>query len=175
MSGTSSKTKINLNDLVMAIVICSISTLFLACKDGKKEALSTEGDTIVSFIAETIQYSDYSTVDWQKVDSLFYRPNQCDWETTFPNLHLAEDFPSEAACEKWHLLQNAKKDFHMKAAAARTINNLATRDALLKVESAFDSVFYYFTKDDFYMRSFVDNYNMIMPKAFDDFEVNIKK
>jgi hypothetical protein len=89
----------------------------------KKAESPNEENSIVSLLVETIQYADYSTVDWMKVDSLFYRPYNFDWETSFPKLILAEEFPSEIACEKWHLLQNAKKDFHLKAAAARTINS----------------------------------------------------
>ena len=165
----------DINYIVLIFLAISLSSIFLSCKETKKDESRTEVDSIVSSLAQTLQYADYSTVDWLKVDSLFYRPYNCDWETAFPNFNLAEDFPNDLACEKWHLLQNAKKDFHLKTAVARTINNNETRIALLNVEFAFDSVFYYFTKDEFYMRAFIDNYNPIMSKAFDDLELKIKK
>lgn len=68
-----------------------------------------------------------------------------------------------------------KEYFHLKTAAARTINHSEPLIALLNAESSFDSVFYYFTKDEFYMRAFIDKYNPIMSKAFDDLELKIKK
>jgi hypothetical protein len=163
------------NLMILSLLSISFCTLFLGCKESQKPVSTLGAESIVSSLAQTIQYADYSTVDWLEVDSMFYRPYQCDWETTFPKLNLTEDFPNQVACEKWHLLQNAKKDFHLKTAVARTINNEETRLALLHVESAFDSVFYYFTKDEFYMRSFIDHYNPIMSKAFDDLTITINK
>jgi len=160
---------------ILLITITAFVTYIYSSYLNKKERESNRiKESIISLLDNTVQYADYSTIDWKKIDTLYIRPYNCDWEFTFENLVLDKNFPSSELCKKWHLLQNAKKDFHIKATRARTISTVETRKAILNVESSFDSVFLNFTKDIYYMRSFIDNYNPIMSKAFNDLELKIQ-
>ncbi|WP_422091605.1 hypothetical protein [Tenacibaculum ovolyticum] len=171
--------KVNkINDYILNISIIIITSFltFIYSSNLNNKARETNRikESIISLLDNTVKYADYSTVDWKKIDTLYIRPYNCDWEFTFEKLVLDKDFPTSQACKEWHLLQNAKKDFHIKATKARTISTLETRKAILNVESSFDSVFSNYTKDAYYMRSFIGNYNPIMSKAFNDLELKIQ-
>ena len=51
-------------------------------------------ESVVELIEKTIHYSDYSTVNWLHVDTMFYRTYNCDWQWKFPDIEMDYAFPS---------------------------------------------------------------------------------
>jgi hypothetical protein len=76
-------------------------------------------DVKTEFIRSVSSYSDYSTVDWDDLGNKYYHPNTADWSAEVDSL-IVNDFPMEIACRYWHLLQNARTDFHQKSLSLRT-------------------------------------------------------
>lgn len=52
-----------------------------------------------------------STVDWALIDTLYYRPYNCDWPDEI-GAQIHPDFPPEYSARYWHRLQNAKTYLH---------------------------------------------------------------
>jgi hypothetical protein len=68
----------------------------------------------------------------------------------------------------WHLLQNARTDFHQKSLSLRVEASKEMADALDKTEAMFDTVFVRCVSQEYYMRLFPDMYNETMKPALDD-------
>lgn len=156
---------------LISLLLATFSIFYLTKKE---KDLSRIREANIALLDETIVYSNYSTVDWNKIDTLYYRPYNCDWENTIKNLTLPRDFPNSEACRGWHLLQNAKQDFHIKATRARINSTPEIKRALLAIEASFDSVFVHFISDDYYARAFIDKYNPTMSNAFSNLELKIQ-
>ena len=65
----------------------------------------------IEFVKEISCYYDYSTVDWSELSGKYYRPNTADWDSSTEK-RIIEGFPMEIAINLWHLLENARTDFH---------------------------------------------------------------
>ena len=63
--------------------------------------------------SETVLQNFYncSTVDWALIDTLYYRPYNCDWPDEI-GAQIHPDFPPEYSARYWHRLQNAKTYLH---------------------------------------------------------------
>lgn len=112
-------------------------------------------------------YYDYSTVNWERIDTLFYRPNEANWSESI-QARIRKGFPPEIAAEYWHCLQNAKTDFHQQSMPVRLIVSNRGRDVLDQIETMFDSVFVRCVEQEYYMRLFPDMYNEVMQPAMDN-------
>ena len=123
-------------------------------------------DVKTEFIRSVSSYSDYSTVDWDDLDDKYYRPNTADWPAEVDSL-IVNDFPMEIACRYWHLLQNARTDFHQKSLSLRVEAPKEMADALDKTEAMFDTVFVRCVSQKYYMRLFPEVYNDVMKEAID--------
>lgn len=119
------------------------------------------------FVEEICCYSDYSTVDWYELSEKYYRPNTADWDST-TNEQIIKDFPSEVAAEFWHLLQNARTDFHQKSLSLRAEATENVINTLDKTEAMFDTVFVRCVSQEYYMRLFPEMYNETMKPAIDE-------
>ena len=119
------------------------------------------------FVEEICCYSDYSTVDWYELSKKYYRPNTADWDST-TNEQIIKDFPSEVAAEFWHLLQNARTDFHQKSLPLRAEATENVINTLDKTEAMFDTVFVRCVSQEYYMRLFPEMYNETMKPAIDE-------
>ena len=124
-------------------------------------------NTATEFVEEICCYSDYSTVDWYELSEKYYRPNTADWDST-TNKQIIKDFPSEVAAEFWHLLQNARTDFHQKSLPLRAGATENVINTLDKTEAMFDTVFVRCVSQEYYMRLFPEMYNETMKPAIDE-------
>lgn len=121
---------------------------------------------IEKFVERVVEYSNYSTVRWRELQSRYYRPNTADWGEHIDAKFCAE-FPQEVAAGWWHLLQNARTDFHHKSLPVRaTLSPEAVR-ALDHTESLFDTVFVRCVEQEYYMRLLPEVYNEVMSQAID--------
>ena len=132
-------------------------TLLVGCSDNHRTALVKDIDC----------YSDFSTVDWDGLRDKYYRPNTADWPAEVDSM-IYEDFPMEIACEYWHLLQNARTDFHQKSLSLRAKASKNTVAALDNTEAMFDTVFVRCVSQEYYMRLFPEMYNETMKPALDE-------
>ena len=123
-------------------------------------------DVKTEFIRSVSSYSDYSTVDWDDLDDKYYRPNTADWSAEVDSL-IVNDFPMEIACRYWHLLQNARTDFHQKSLSLRVNASKNVVAALNNTEAMFDTVFVRCISQEYYMRLFPEVYNDVMKEAID--------
>ena len=140
------------------LVCITISILALA---------GCSADVKTEFIRSVSGYSNYSTVDWEDLGDKYYRPNTADWPAEVDSL-IIEEFPMEIACEYWHLVQNARNDFHQKSLSLRVKASKNEIDALDKVEAMFDTVFVRCVSQEYYMRLFPEMYNETMRPAIDN-------
>lgn len=124
-------------------------------------------DSRTNFVKSISCYSDYSTVDWCKLGDKYYRPNTADWPAEVDSL-IIEEFPMEIACGYWHILQNARTDFHLKSLPLRTKASKNEIEALDKVEMMFDTVFVRCVSQEYYMRLLPEMYNEVMKPAIDE-------
>ena len=128
---------------------------------------SCKQDATTEFVKEIRCYSDYSTVAWADLSEKYYRPNAGDWDSEI-NKRIIKDFPIEISTEIWHLLQNARTDFHQKSLPLRVkaSNNIVV--ALDNTEAMFDTVFVRCVSQEYYLRLFPEMYNETMKPALDE-------
>ena len=124
-------------------------------------------DVKTEFIRAVAGYSDYSTVDWDFQGDKFYRPDTAGWPAEVDSL-IIEGFPMEIACGYWHLLQNARTDFHQKSLPLRENASENIVATLNNTEAMFDTVFVRCVSQEYYMRLFVEMYNETMKPALDE-------
>ena len=128
---------------------------------------SCKQDTTTEFVKEISCYSDYSTVAWSDLSEKYYRPNVGDWDSKI-NKRIIKDFPIEISTEIWHLLQNARTDFHQKSLLLRAKASKNIVVALDNTEAMFDTVFIKCVSQEYYMRLFPEIYNEVMKPALDE-------
>ena len=112
---------------------------------------------------ELARFYNYSTVDWCLIDSLYYRPYNCDWPDGMENIFDPE-FPFELIPMYWHLTQNAKTYLHQKTLPLRIGASPEFTDQLNRTEAALDTLFVRMVSQPYYMRLDVDCYQEIMPQ-----------
>jgi hypothetical protein len=95
-----------------------------------------------------------------------------DWDREM-NKQIIKDFPMEIACEYWHLLQNARTDFHQKSLSLRARASKDVVEALDNTEAMFDTVFVRCVSQEYYMRLFPEMYNETMKPAIDKLVIEI--
>ena len=123
-------------------------------------------DSVTVAQHELAQFYNYSTVDWAKLDTLYYRPYNCDWSDEI-GAQIHPDFPFELIGEYWHQLQNAKTYLHQQTLPMRSGATDEFIAQLNRTESALDTVFVRIVSKEYYMRLFVDCYQEIMPQEID--------
>ena len=109
------------------------------------------------------KFYNWSTVEWAGIDSMYYRPYNCDWSEEI-GAQIAPDFPFEYTSKYWHRLQNAKTYLHQQTLPLRIGASDEFIEQLNRTESALDSVFVRMVSQEYYMRVFVDCYEEIMPQ-----------
>ena len=124
-------------------------------------------DISIEFIRQISSYSDYSTVAWSDLSKKYYRPNAGDWGPEM-NKRIIKDFPREVSIEIWHLLQNARTDFHQKSLSLRAKASKNAIRSLDCTEAMFDTVFVRCVSQEYYMRLFPEMYNETMKPAIDE-------
>lgn len=139
------------------LLLPTILVAFIGC--AKQDSVSVAHKELVKF------YS-YSTVDWAMIDTLYYRPYNCDWSEEI-GAQIASDFPLEYTSKYWHRLQNAKTYLHQQTLQLRIGASDAFIEQLNRTESAVDTVFVRIVSQEYYMRIFVDCYEEIMPLEID--------
>lgn len=112
---------------------------------------------------ELSKFYNWSTVDWAGIDSMYYRPYNCDWPEEI-GAQIAPDFPFEYTSKYWHRLQNAKTYLHQQTLPLRIGASDEFIEQLNRTETALDSVFVRMVSQEYYMRVFVDCYEEIMPQ-----------
>ena len=145
-----------------SLLILFASMLITSCKQ----------DTTTEFIKEIRCYSDYSTVAWSDLSEKYYRPNAGDWDSEM-NKRIIKNFPTEISAEVWHLLQNARTDFHQKSLPLRAKASKNIVVALDNTEAMFDTVFVRCVSQEYYMRLFPEMYNETMKPAIDKLVIEI--
>ena len=138
------------------LLILFASMLITSCKQ----------DTTTEFIKEIRCYSDYSTVAWSDLSEKYYRPNAGDWDSEM-NKRIIKNFPTEISAEIWHLLQNARTDFHQKSLSLRANASKNVVSTLNNTEAMFDTVFVRCISQEYYIRLFPEVYNDVMKVAID--------
>ena len=133
---------------------------------------SCKQDTTTEFVKEISCYSDYSTVAWSDLSERYYRPNMGDWDREM-NKQIIKDFPIEISAEIWHLLQNARTDFHQKSLPLRAEASENIIKALDRTEAMFDTVFVRCVSQEYYMRLFPEMYNETMKPAIDELVIEL--
>ena len=109
---------------------------------------------------------DYSTVQWEQIDSFHYRPNVADWNEEIGS-RISPDFPMEIAVEYWEKLQKTKTHFHQQTLPLRCDADDATVEALNQLEAQLDTVFVRCVEQEYYMRLLPEVYNEVMQPAID--------
>ena len=117
-------------------------------------------------LQELQRFYNCSTVDWAKLDTLYYRPYNCDWPDEI-GAQINPDFPPEYVAKYWHRLQNAKTWLHQQTLPLRCDASEAFIAQLNHTESALDSVFVHIVSQEYYLRLFVDCYEEVMPQEID--------
>lgn len=133
------------------------ATLLIGCSN----------DHLTEFVKDVDCYADFSTVNWGGLRDKYYHPNTADWPADVDSM-IYEDFPMEIACEYWHLLQNARTDFHQKSLSLRVRASKDVVEALDNTEAMFDTVFVRCVSQEYYMRLFPEMYNETMKPALDE-------
>lgn len=133
---------------------------------------SCKQDHTTEFVSKISRYSDYSTVTWSDLSEKYYRPNTGDWDSV-TNERIIKDFPIGIATGFWHLLQNARTDFHQKSLPLRAEASKEMTDALDNTEAMFDTVFVRCVSQEYYMRLFPEMYNETMKPAIDKLVIEI--
>ena len=128
---------------------------------------SCKQDTTTEFVKEISCYSNYSTVTWPDLSEKYYRPNAGDWDSKI-NKRIIKDFPIEISTKIWHLLQNARTDFHQKSLPLRAKASKNIVVALDNTEAMVDTVFVRCVSQEYYMRLFPEMYNETMKPALDE-------
>lgn len=178
---------VNSSVTVFAVIISGIISFNLA-KTSELETRKYElNKTALTKVLESVlDYSNFSTVDWKKVDELYSRPYNCNWGEEANKLILnftkkmettsnIKDYNhTPALCSIWHKLQNAKDDFRKKTTEARIIGSDSISTEIKIVEQGFDEVFLKIA-EDYYGRAFVDYYNDVMPSKFNSLELSFRK
>ena len=149
--------------MVKKLKFCVLIILLYSCGRNSQDVLS-----------DIAVYYNYSTVDWERIDTLYYRPYTADWSNEIEQ-RIHPDFPQEIAAEYWNSLQNAKTDFHQRSLSLRAVSLPAVGEALDHAEAAFDTVFVRCVEQDYYMRLFVDVYNEVMPSVLDSLCLHISR
>lgn len=144
------------------LLILFASVLVTSCKQ----------DATTEFVKEISCYSDYSTVAWSDLSERYYRPNAGDWDPEM-NKQIIKDFPIEISAEIWHLLQNARTDFHQKSLPLRAEASENIIKALDRTEAMFDTVFVRCVSQEYYMRLFPEMYNETMKPAIDELVIEL--
>ena len=139
------------------LLILFASVLVTSCKQ----------DATTEFVKEISCYSDYSTVAWSELSKKYYRPNAGDWDSKI-NKRIIKDFPIDISTEIWHLLQNARTDFHQKSLPLRAKASKNIVIAIDNTEAMFDTVFVRCVSQEYYMRLFPEMYNETMKPALDE-------
>jgi hypothetical protein len=133
---------------------------------------SCKQEVTTEFVKEISCYSDFSTVDWEDLTDKYYRPNAADWDSTM-NERIIDGFPMEIASNFWHLLQNARSDFHQKSQPLRAEASNNVLNALDWTEAMFDTVFVRCVSQEYYMRLFPEMYNETMKPAIDELVIEL--
>lgn len=133
---------------------------------------SCKQDATTEFVKDIRCYSDYSSVAWSDLSERYYRPNAGDWDPEM-NKQIIKDFPIEISTEIWHLLQNARTDFHQKSLSLRVEASKEMADALDNTEAMFDTVFVRCVSQEYYMRLFPEVYNETMKPAIDELVIEL--
>lgn len=151
--------------LITKIILCLLVFNGLySCGEKRQTSLHVDVTPELQSVADLY---DYSTVDWQLLDTLYYRPYNCDWSEEIGK-QIHHDFPTEFVSVYWNRLQNAKTYFHQQTLPLRCNASDELIVQLNRTEAAFDSVFVSIVRREYYMRIFVDYYNEIMPKEIDN-------
>ena len=129
-------------------------------------------DISIEFIRQISSYSDYSTVAWSDLSKKYYHPNSGDWGPEM-NKRIIKDFPREVSIEIWHLLQNARTDFHQKSLSLRAKASKNAIRSLDCTEAMFDTVFVRCVSQEYYMRLFPEMYNETMKPAIDELVIEL--
>ena len=104
---------------------------------------------------ELARFYNYSTVDWDLIDTLYYRPYNCDWPDGMEKIFDPE-FLFELIPMYWHLTQNAKTYLHQKTLSLRIGASPEFIDQLNRTEAALDTLFVRMVSQPYYMRLNVD-------------------
>ena len=144
------------------LLILFASVLVTSCKQ----------DATTEFVKDISCYSDYSSVAWSDLSERYYRPNAGDWDPEM-NKQIIKDFPIGISVEIWHLLQNARTDFHQKSLPLRAEASENIIKALDRMEAMFDTVFVRCVSQEYYMRLFPEMYNETMKPAIDELVIEL--
>ena len=144
------------------LLILFASVLVTSCKQ----------DATTEFVKEIRCYSDYSSVAWSDLSERYYRPNAGDRDPEM-NKQIIKDFPIGISVEIWHLLQNARTDFHQKSLPLRAEASENIIKALDRTEAMFDTVFVRCVSQEYYMRLFPEMYNETMKPAIDELVIEL--
>ena len=128
----------------------------------------------VNAVAEIAPFGNYSTVEWERVDTMYYRPYAADWSEDIGR-RIHPDFPQDIAAEYWHRSQNAKTHFHQRTMPLRATAPQEVLESLDRAEAAFDTVFVRCVEQEYYMRLFVDVYNETLPPALDSLCLHLNR
>ena len=112
---------------------------------------------------ELARFYNYSTVDWDLIDTLYYRPYNCDWPDGMEKIFDPE-FPFELIPMYLHLTHNSKTYLHQKTLPLRIGASPEFTDQLNRTEAALDTLFVRMVSQPYYMRLDVDCYQEIMPQ-----------
>lgn len=169
------KNKFILANLVISLlaILLSAYLAFYFSKNSEFETRAYERniDVLSSVLEKTYLYSSYFTVDWGALKNESNTAYHCEYpdnENVLKKIKENKNLPEP--CPRWEELFNAKTDFHRATTRARILGSSEVIESLLNVESGFDEVFIQYVSQEYYLRSFVDTYEDIMPKRFEDLE-----
>lgn len=167
--------KVERNVLVVNILSILLSS-YIGYRLGKISEIetrkfATNKEVFIEVLSDVTSYSDYFTVDWEKLSEFEYTLYRC------PGLDLEKydlnNYP--AHCDTYDLLNKAKADFHRSTTKARILGTERIREALNNVEGGFDEVLDIYFSRGYYLRALGDAYQEVMPAKFEELEKTFRE
>lgn len=137
-------------------LIIALATVLICSCDPKEDKVSVAYNELARFYQST-------TVDWLRIDTIYYRPYDSDWPDEVGKL-INPDFPAELIPLYWHLTQNAKKYLHQQTLPLRIGASDEFIQQLNRTESALDTFFIRMVSQPYYRQVDIDCYQEIIPQ-----------
>lgn len=168
---------INSSVSLVAVLLGSfVSFHFAQVGDIDKRKYELNRQALSTVLEKTIEYSNYRTVDWDRIAKL-ERAYNCVFGDEVERIlwkHDKESIPG-IYCDHSKKLMNAKDEFHRLSTGARITGSPDVVEALAHVEDGFDEVMLRIAKSGHYLRALIDNYNAVMPDRFERLEAVFRK
>lgn len=140
----------------------------------KQRAYDNNQVALMELTDSVFKYAEYSTAEFEDLDlTTPAKMTLCGY--TSEQSKLAKENNTASPCTFWNQMNSARFDFHEKTIKARVITSDSVVESLDNIEAGFMQVFDKVISEAYYMRTYQDNYNLIMPQLFEELENNLRE